>query len=129
MRRSPGRGRVAVEVKTLVVLNDPAYGTERSYNGLRLAHALAKRDGEEVRVFLLGDSVTCALAGQKTPNGYYNLERMLAAAIERGAKVGLCGTCMDARAVGEEQVVDGARRSNLEELTDWTRWADQVLAF
>jgi uncharacterized protein involved in oxidation of intracellular sulfur len=129
MRRSPGRGRVAVEVKTLVVLNDPAYGTERSYNGLRLAHALAKRDGEEVRVFLLGDAVTCALAGQKTPNGYYNLERMLAAAIERGAKVGLCGTCMDARAVGEEQVVDGARRSNLEELTDWTRWADQVLAF
>jgi sulfur relay (sulfurtransferase) complex TusBCD TusD component (DsrE family) len=61
MRRSPGRG-VPVEVKTLVVLNDPAYGTERSYNGLRLAHALAKRDGEEVRVFLLGDSVTCALA-------------------------------------------------------------------
>jgi uncharacterized protein involved in oxidation of intracellular sulfur len=64
-------------MKTLVVLNDPAYGTERSYNGLRLAHALAKRDGDEVRVFLLGDSVTCALAGQKTPNGYYNLERMI----------------------------------------------------
>ena len=116
-------------MKTLVVLNDPAYGTERSYNGLRLAHALAKRDGEEVRVFLLGDAVTCALAGQKTPNGYYNLERMLAAAIERGAKVGLCGTCMDARAIAEAQVVDGARRSNLEELADWTLWADKVVAF
>jgi hypothetical protein len=70
-------GQLPVEMKTLVVLNDPAYGTERSYNGLRLAHALAKRDGDEVRVFLLGDSVTCALAGQKTPNGYYNLERMI----------------------------------------------------
>jgi uncharacterized protein involved in oxidation of intracellular sulfur len=82
-----------------------------------------------VRVFLLGDAVTCALAGQKTPNGCYNLERMLAVAIERGARVGLCGTCIDARAIGEEQVVDGARRSNLEELTDWTLWADKVIAF
>jgi uncharacterized protein involved in oxidation of intracellular sulfur len=54
---------------------------------------------------------------------------MLAAAIEQGAKVGLCGTCMDARAIGEQQVVDGARRSNLEELTDWTLWADKVIAF
>jgi sulfur relay (sulfurtransferase) complex TusBCD TusD component (DsrE family) len=49
-------------VKTLVVLNDPAYGTERSYNGLRLAHSLAKRDGEEVRIFLLADAVSCAAA-------------------------------------------------------------------
>ena len=116
-------------MKTLVVLNDPAYGTERSYNGLRLAHALAKRDGEEVRIFLLADAVTCALAGQQTPNGYYNLERMLAAAIRRGAEVGLCGTCMDARAINEDQLVDGAHRSTLEELTDWTIWADKVITF
>jgi uncharacterized protein involved in oxidation of intracellular sulfur len=52
---------------------------------------------------------------------------MLAAAIKRGAKVGLCGTCMDARAIQEEQVVDGAAHSNLAELTDWTLWADKVL--
>jgi uncharacterized protein involved in oxidation of intracellular sulfur len=116
-------------VKTLVLLNDPAYGTERSYNGLRLAHALAKRDGEEVRIFLLADAVSCALAGRQTPDGYYNLERMLAAAIRRGAQVGLCGSCMDARAIREEQVVEGACRSNLEELTDWTLWADKVVSF
>jgi uncharacterized protein involved in oxidation of intracellular sulfur len=116
-------------VKTLVVLNDPAYGTERSYNGLRLAHALAKRDSEEVRIFLLADAVTCALAGQKTPDGYYNLERMLAAAIRRGADVGLCGTCMDARGIRDEHVIGGAQRSNLEELTDWTLWADKVVTF
>jgi uncharacterized protein involved in oxidation of intracellular sulfur len=119
----------AIEVKTLLVLNDPAYGTERSYNGLRLAHALAKREGEEVRVFLVADAVTCALAGQQTPNGYYNLERMLRAAIRHGAEVGLCGTCMDARAMGEEQLVDGARRSTLEQLADWTLWADKVVTF
>ena len=116
-------------MKTLVVLNDPAYGSERSYNGLRLAHALAKREGEEVRVFLLADAVTCALAGQQTPNGYYNLERMLGAAIRQGADVGLCGTCMDARAIREEQLVEGTRRSTLEELADWTLWADKVVTF
>jgi uncharacterized protein involved in oxidation of intracellular sulfur len=116
-------------VKTLVLLNDPAYGTERSYNGLRLAYSLAKRDGEEVRIFLLADAVTCALAGQQTPDGYYNLERMLAAAIRRGAQVGLCGTCMDARAIQEEHIVDGAQRSNLDELTEWTLWAEKVITF
>jgi uncharacterized protein involved in oxidation of intracellular sulfur len=116
-------------VKTLLVLNDPAYGTERSYNGLRLASALAKRDGEEVRVFLMTDAVSCAIAGQQTPNGYYNLERMVASAIKRGAAVGLCGTCIDARGLKEEQLVDGAHRSTLEELTNWTIWADKVITF
>ena len=116
-------------MKTLFVLNDPAYGTERSYKGLRLASALAKRDGEEVRVFLMADAVSCAIAGQQTPNGYYNLERMVASAIKRGAAVGLCGTCMDARGLNEEQLVDGAHRSTLEELTDWTIWADKVITF
>jgi uncharacterized protein involved in oxidation of intracellular sulfur len=116
-------------MKTLVVLSDPAYGTERSYNGLRLAHALAKREGEQVRIFLLADAVACALAGQQTPTGYYNLERMLGAAIQRGAEVGLCGTCMDARAISEDQLIDGPHRSTLEELTDWTIWADKVVSF
>jgi uncharacterized protein involved in oxidation of intracellular sulfur len=116
-------------MKTLVLLNDPAYGTERSYNGLRLAHALAKREGEQVRIFLLADAVTCALAGQQTPDGYYNLERMLGAAIQHSAEVGLCGTCMDARAISEDQLVDGTRRSTLDELTDWTLWADKVISF
>ena len=117
------------DVKTLFVLNDPAYGTERSYNGLRLATALAKRDGEEVPIFLMADAVLCALAGQQTPNGYYNLERMVASAIKRDAAVGLCGTCMDARGLQAEQLVDGARRSTLDELTDWTVWADKVITF
>jgi uncharacterized protein involved in oxidation of intracellular sulfur len=116
-------------MRTLFVLNDPAYGTERSYNGLRLAHALAKRDGEEVRVFLMADAVSCALAGQQTPNGYYNLERLLSSAIRRGAEVGLCGTCMDARAIDEDRLVEGTRRSSLDELTDWIIWADKIANF
>ena len=122
-------GTVRRDVKTLLILSDPAYGTERSYNGLRLAHSLAKRDGEEVRIFLVADAVACALAGQKTPDGYYNLERMVRSVIRRGAEIGLCGTCMDARAIREDQLVEGARRSSLDELTDWRLWSDKVISF
>ena len=45
------------------------------------------------------------------------------------AQVGCCGTCLDARGLSEEQLVEGARRSTLEELTDWTLWADKALTF
>ncbi|MBI2897943.1 MAG: DsrE family protein [Deltaproteobacteria bacterium] len=115
--------------KTLFVLNDPPYGTERSYNGLRLAGSLAKREGEVVRVFLVGDAASCAKAGQKVPQGYYNLEVMLRAVTRRGGEVGVCGTCMDARGISDGELAEGTRRSTLEELAEWTLWADRVLVF
>ncbi|HSC94405.1 MAG TPA: DsrE family protein [Burkholderiales bacterium] len=46
-------------MKCLFILNDPPYGTERSYNALRLAASLARREGEEVRLFLIGDAAVC----------------------------------------------------------------------
>jgi len=116
-------------MNVLVLVNDPPYGTERCYNALRLAGALAKREEAEVRVFLMGDAVGCAMAGQVLPNGYYHLDRMLGSTLRLGTQVGLCGTCMDARAIDENSIVDGARRSSLEELADWTLWADQVVTF
>lgn len=114
---------------TLLILNDPPYGTERSYNALRLAGSLVKRDGEEVRVFLMGDAASCAKRGQKTPDGYYNLERMVHGVAHRGAAVGICGTCMDARGITEGELIDGTKRSTLDELTTWTLWAERVLVF
>ncbi|MCG3174900.1 MAG: Protein YchN [Myxococcota bacterium] len=115
--------------KTLLILNDPPYGTERSYNALRLAGALAKQDGGQVRVFLMGDAASCAKAGQQTPNGYYNIERMLRAVANRNGDIGVCGTCMDARGITAGELAEGTRRSTLDELTEWTLWADRVLVF
>jgi len=115
--------------KTLFILNDAPYGTERSYNALRLAGSLSKREGEEVKVFLMGDAASCAKAGQKVPQGYYNVELMLRTAAKRTAEIGVCGTCMDARGIGEGELCEGARRSNLEQLTDWTVWAEKTLVF
>ena len=68
----------------LFVINDAPYGNERPYNALRLAHNLVKRERAEVRIFLTGDGVLCARRGQKTPDGYYNLERMIKALASRG---------------------------------------------
>jgi uncharacterized protein involved in oxidation of intracellular sulfur len=112
-----------------MLLNDPPYGTERSYNALRLADALAKQEGTEVRVFLFGDSVGCAMANQKLPDGYYHLDRMLTLLIRHGGEAGCCGSCMEARGITEEMLVPGTRRSTLDEATQWTLWAERVLSF
>lgn len=115
-------------VRILMIVNDQPYGSERPYNALRLAGALAKREDVKLRVFLLGDAVACALAGQRLPDGHYHLDRMLKSLVRAG-EVACCGTCMDARALKQEQLIEGARRSTLEELTDWTLWADTTLSF
>jgi uncharacterized protein involved in oxidation of intracellular sulfur len=81
-----------------------------------------------VDVFLMADSVFCAKAGQSTPDGYYNLGRMLKP-IARHGKVLLCGTCMDARGLSSEELVEGAQRSSMLELTQYTIDADKVLVF
>jgi uncharacterized protein involved in oxidation of intracellular sulfur len=113
----------------LFILNDPAYGTERSYNGLRLAGSLARREHTTVRVFLMGDAVGCAMAGQQTPNGYYKLDHMIAAVTRHGGEVDCCGTCLDARGITDAMLTTDTRRATLEELTDWTLAADQTLVF
>lgn len=113
---------------TLFILNDAHYGNERAYNGMRLAAALAGKEGQQVRLFLLADSVGCAKAGQKVPEGYYNIQLMLGKVARKG-EVALCGTCMDARGMSEAEVIDGVKRSTLAQLADWTAEADKVLVF
>jgi uncharacterized protein involved in oxidation of intracellular sulfur len=68
----------------LFVINDSPYGNERPYNAFRLALNLIKREDVTVRVFMIGDGVNCAIANQTTPNGYFNIGRMLKSVIRRG---------------------------------------------
>jgi uncharacterized protein involved in oxidation of intracellular sulfur len=116
-------------MRYLFVLNDAPYGSERSYNGLRLARNLLAKEAGEVRVFLMGDAAACAKVGQKVPQGYYNLGDMLGGVVRRGGEVGVCGTCMDARGIAEAELLDGALRGTLDGLTQWTAEADKVLVF
>ncbi len=118
-------------MKYLFVLNDPPYGTERSYNGLRLARELLKDQGagNEVRVFLIGDAAVCAKSGQKVPQGYYHIESFLKSLVRGGGEIGVCGTCLDARGIADSELVEGTRRSTMAELNAWTAWADKVIVF
>jgi len=117
-------------MQILMILNDPPYGTERTYNGLRLALNLLKQDeSTAVTVFLMADAAAAAKRGQQTPNGYYNLERMLRGILARQGQVLLCGSCMDARAIRVDDIVEGSRRSSLDELTALTVSVDKVLTF
>lgn len=115
--------------KTLFILNDAPYGTERSYNALRLAGSLSKRDGEEVKVFLIGDASSCAKQNQKVPTGYYNVEVMLRNVGRHGGEIGVCGSCMDARGIDDSELMDTSRRSSLDELTNWMQWAERTAVF
>lgn len=116
-------------MKTLFILNDAPYGSERSYNALRLARSLLKAGGAEIKVFLIGDAAACAKAGQKVPQGFYNIGDMLSMVLRAGAEIGVCGTCIDARGIAETDLVQSAHRSTMDELTGWTQWADKVLVF
>ncbi|MHB1098165.1 MAG: DsrE/DsrF/TusD sulfur relay family protein [Burkholderiales bacterium] len=115
-------------MKTLFILNDGPYGSERPYNALRLAGTLAGREGYEVKVFLIGDAASCSKSGQKVPEGYYNVQVMLNKVIRSG-EVGVCGTCMAARGIADADLVEGSHKSTMAELADWTQWADKVLVF
>lgn len=116
-------------MKTLFILNEAPYGSERTYNGLRLAGTLSKQEGNAVRVFLIGDGASSAHRNQKVPQDFYNVEVMIGNVVRHGGEVGICGTCMEARGMGDGDISEGTHRGTLAELAEWTAWADKVLVF
>lgn len=117
-------------MKHQILLNDPPYGTERSFNGLRMAHALVKNDPEaEITVLLMADAVLCAKAGQKSRMATYNLERVIRRVLNARGRVLMCGTCMEARGLADGDMLDGAERSTMDELAQAELAADKVLVF
>lgn len=117
-------------MKILFIINDAPYGTEKTYNALRIANQLNKEHPDvEVRIFLMADAANCAIAYQTTPSGYYNIERMLKLSLNKGAKVKICGSCAEARGLKNIPLVEGAEISTLAELTNWVVDSDKVLTF
>jgi uncharacterized protein involved in oxidation of intracellular sulfur len=116
--------------KILILINDAPYGTEKAYNGLRLANQLGKEHKTvEVRIFLMADAVSCAIVNQTTPNGYYNIGRMLNFSLIKGAKVKICGSCADTRGLKKAQLIEGTELSTMAEFTNWVVDSDKVLTF
>jgi len=110
-------------MKALFILNATPDGHEAAHNSLRLAAALSKRERNAVRIYLMGDGAACARLGS---TGAASLEAILANA---NCHIGVCGSCMDERSIAITDLIPGAHRGTLEELADWSEWADQVLTF
>ncbi len=114
----------------LIIINDAPYGTEKAYNALRMAMTLQKEHQDvEVKIFLLADAVFCGLPNQKTPDGFYNIERMLKSVINKGGEVKSCGGCSKARGIDELEFIKGVQLSNMKEFAQWTMECDKVLNF
>ncbi len=117
-------------MKILIIINDAPYGSEKAYNALRLAMAVQREHADiQVRIFLLADAVTCALPNQGTPQGYYNLERMLQAVIAKGGQIKTCGTCSEARGIKGLSLIEGVEISTMSQLVQWTIESDKVITF
>ena len=116
-------------MKYLFIINDGPYGTEKAYNALRLAMSLQKTAEADVNISLIGDGVVNAIDGQNTPNGFYNIGRMLKSILLKNGKVKLWGSCMDARGLSIDKMVEGAQRSTMDELALLSSEADKILVF
>jgi uncharacterized protein involved in oxidation of intracellular sulfur len=113
----------------LFILNDAPYGQERTFQALRMADALLKVEEElELTLYLSNDAVLCAKRGQKTPDGYYNVERMLKPILRRGTVL-VCRTCLEARGLEPEELVEGARVITLGEAAQVVLEATKVLVY
>ncbi len=93
-------------MKIPFIPNEPPYGTESCYDGLRLANALVSKDPSvELTVFLTADAMSCAMAGRNTTEDYFSRERML------------------------KRFTAGPRRSTMDALAAATLEAERVLVF
>lgn len=116
-------------MKITMLINDAPYGSDRTFNALRLADTMLTLEEDlELTVCLLGDAVWCAKQGQQTPDGYYNVSRMLKPVVRRGLVL-VCETCMAARGLTAEELMEGCRASRLGETGMVVLDADKVITF
>jgi uncharacterized protein involved in oxidation of intracellular sulfur len=117
--------------KILIIINDAPYGTEKAYNALRMAMTLQKEHGDkvEIKIFLLADAVFCGLPNQNTPDGFFNIERMLKSVVKRGGEVKSCGGCSKARGIANIEFIHGVKLSNMKDFAESTVECDKVLSF
>ncbi len=129
-----------------IILNEAPYLGERAWNGLRFAKK-ALETGLAVNLFLMADAVYLARRNQKPPKQAPNLEQLLMDVIQKGARVKVCTTCIEARSfeptggfqscfLGKKEgglslgdLVKGVEMGTMQDLVDWSKEADQVISF
>jgi uncharacterized protein involved in oxidation of intracellular sulfur len=115
--------------KILILVTEPPYGSENPYNALRLARELLDNNDVRLSIYLLGDAVVGARKGQQTPKGFYNFGKMLMLFANKGVPISICITCMEARGIKEEELLEGVRPGGMQVLSEWVLHNDKVLTF
>jgi len=117
-------------VSLTIIANDAPYGSEKTWNALRLANASSSSEvNMDVKVFLMGDSVSSAKKGQITPDGYYNLEKMITDLVTKGVEIQCCGTCLKSRGISDADLVSGVKRGTMIILARWVKESDRIVTF
>lgn len=116
--------------KLLFIFNESPYGTEKTFNSLRLATNLQEEYGNqiEMKLFFFSDSVIAGLAGQN-PNEGANIQQVVEILVSQGAEVKLCTSCSKARGIQSLPLVEGVSLGTLDDVSAWTLWADKVINF
>jgi uncharacterized protein involved in oxidation of intracellular sulfur len=115
-------------MNVLFILEEAPYGSEKAYLTLRLAMIMQREHSDvKVRIFLLADAVTCALPNQDTPEGYYNLERMIKSIASKGGDINVCSSCMKARGLTGIQLVPGAEVTKFAKLSDFIVDSNKII--
>lgn len=114
----------------MIIANEAPYGSEKTWNALRLAGASTTSEiGMKVNVFLMRDSVAAAKKGQVTPEGYYNTEKMITDLVAKGVEIQCCGTCLKSRGITDTEIIPGAKRGTMMILAKWIKESDRVVSF
>ena len=118
-------------MKILIIFNHEPYdGTDVTWNGLRLAGQLLENN-QEVKIFLMNDSVDMAREVCVPPAGYdQDLKEMVKNLIKKGVQVEVCGTC-NARCGIHKTVpyYEGANSSTMQKLAELVIECDKILTF
>lgn len=112
-----------------IIINDAPYGNEKAYNALRLAMILQRKPTNQLRIFLTGDAVTCAIKDQQPPPEYYNIGAMLESVVRKNGDVRTCVTCQKARGLDESDFIDGVKTGSTVQLAEWVEASDRVISY
>jgi sulfur relay (sulfurtransferase) complex TusBCD TusD component (DsrE family) len=94
---------------------------EKAWNAFRFA-VTAKKQGHDLRVFLMGEAVECeGLTHEK-----YNVDEQLKLFVSIGGEILACGTCLKSRQLNS---TEACPISTMTDCVNMVTWADKVVTF
>ena len=105
----------------LVIITEPPYGSQKTYNGLRFGNGLLQA-GNKVTVWLMQDAVFTAKKGQQPQlvfgQTWVSYQKFVEDVVKAGGEVVVCGSCAQARGLTEGELLAKIRFGTEPELIE-----------